>query len=122
MSPSVLSSDVSKQMEKMTFTRKAPIIFRGKTGKQVNVMSNYLRLDSRPDIGVFEYEVRFDPSIDMRNEKFKILQQLKLLIGKFKASRRPNSNLSCGKPIGILSLKVRTLVRKFMFADIFSLL
>ena len=84
MSPSVVSSGMSKQMEKMSFTRKAPTIFRGKTGKQVNVMSNYLRLDSRPDIGVFEYEVRFDPAIDMRNEKFKILQQLEPLIGKIK--------------------------------------
>lgn len=78
------SPNISKEMEKLSVVPKAPVIFRGKTGKGINVMSNYLRLDSRPDIGVYEYEVRFDPIIDMRNEKFKILQQLEPIIGKTK--------------------------------------
>ena len=84
--PSQESSHVTKEMEKLSVGPKPPVIFRGKSGKGLNVMSNYLRLDSRPDIGVYEYEVRFDPIIDMRNEKFRILQQLEPIIGKTKVT------------------------------------
>ena len=84
--PSSIGLEAVKKMEALNIGTKPPVVFRGKTGKGVNVMSNYLRLDSRPNAGTYEYEVRFDPIIDMRNEKFRILQQLEPIIGTTKVS------------------------------------
>ena len=84
----ISSASPVPEMEKLNIGSKPPVVFRGKTGKSVNVMSNYLRLDSRPNVGTYEYEVRFDPVIDMRNEKFRILQQLEPIIGHTKVSVR----------------------------------
>ena len=81
------TASATQAMEKLNIASKSPVVFRGKTGKGLNVMSNYLRLDSKPDIGTYEYEVRFDPIIDMRNEKFRILQQLEPIIGPTKVGR-----------------------------------
>jgi len=61
--------------------KKGPTLFRGKLGKPLNVTSNYLRLEAQPNTGVYEYEVRFDPNIDMRNERFRLIKQLEPIIG-----------------------------------------
>ena len=47
----------------------------------MNVTSNYLKLEANPNSGVYEYEVRFDPNIDMRNERFRIIKQIEPIIG-----------------------------------------
>ena len=86
LSAPTATASAAQAMEKLNLASKPPVVFRGKTGKGLNVMSNYLRLDSKPDIGTYEYEVRFDPIIDMRNEKFRIIQQLEPLIGPTKVS------------------------------------
>lgn len=47
----------------------------GKTDCTVPASANYIRLEVEPGKGVFEYEIRFTPSIDARNIKFKLLNQ-----------------------------------------------
>ena len=104
----------AQAMEKLNIASKSPVVFRGKTGKGLNVMSNYLRLDSKPDIGTYEYEVRFDPIIDMRNEKFRILQQLEPIIGPTKVGR-----IEWLKNMFIQnqSRSLKFLISKFPFSD-----
>lgn len=63
---------------------KGPTTFRGKSGKPLKVTSNYLRLEAQPNTGVYEYEVRFDPMIDMRNERFRLMKQIEPVIGNTK--------------------------------------
>lgn len=45
------------------------------------VVANYVRLNIDPDKGIFEYEVRFDPSIDGRDMRVKLLNQHKETLG-----------------------------------------
>lgn len=41
----------------------------------INTVCNYIRLNSDPDKGVFEYEVRFVPNVDSRNLRIKFLNE-----------------------------------------------
>jgi len=60
---------------------KEPVKFQGKGGKMLNVTSNYLRIEEKPNTGVYEYEVRFIPNVDMRNERFRLIRQIEPIIG-----------------------------------------
>ena len=52
-----------------------PQFYRGKEGRPIQVAANYLKLDVAPGKGVFEYEVSYEPRIDNRNHRFKLLNQ-----------------------------------------------
>ena len=58
----------------------------GKGGKMLNVTSNYLRIEEKPNTGVYEYEVRFSPNVDMRNERFRLIRQIEPIIGTVRVS------------------------------------
>ncbi|RWS16906.1 piwi-like protein 1 isoform X1 [Dinothrombium tinctorium] len=46
----------------------------GTEGRPLDVAVNYVRLNRKKDTGVFEYHVDFDPLIDSRNTRFRILR------------------------------------------------
>ena len=47
--------------------------------------TNYLKLSVAEDKGVFEYEVVFDPRIDSRDQRFRLLNQLREITGPTKS-------------------------------------
>lgn len=47
--------------------------YRGKSGKQVPLEVNYVRLGTRQGMGVFEYHVDFVPVIDSKRTRFQLL-------------------------------------------------
>ena len=64
------------------------LFFLGKGGKMLNVTSNYLRIEEKPNTGVYEYEVRFSPNVDMRNERFRLIRQIEPIIGTVRVSTK----------------------------------
>ena len=54
----------------------------------LNVTSNYLRIEEKPNTGVYEYEVRFIPNVDMRNERFRLIRQIEPIIGDVRVSTK----------------------------------
>jgi len=63
---------------------KSPVIRKGEGGKKVSLTANYVRLEVEKGKGVFEYEVRFSPPVDSKNERFKCLNQHRNIIGPTK--------------------------------------
>ncbi|XP_066151998.1 piwi-like protein Ago3 [Euwallacea fornicatus] len=53
-----------------------PTLYQGTSGKQINISLNYLRLDLEKGRGVFEYEVKFNPEIDAKNHRVKLVNQV----------------------------------------------
>jgi len=62
----------------------APQLYRGTHGKPINLMANYLKLVVEEGKGVFEYEVRFSPQIDNRDQRFKLVNQHREVLGGVK--------------------------------------
>ncbi|XP_030382554.1 protein argonaute-3 [Scaptodrosophila lebanonensis] len=58
-----------------------PTTTSGSKGSSVNLSSNYIRLESDPNKGVYVYEVRFNPSIDSVHLRMKYLNEHKEKIG-----------------------------------------
>lgn len=50
--------------------------FIGESGRTVPASANYIKLILEPGRGVYEYEVRFEPTIDARSAKFKMLSSI----------------------------------------------
>ncbi|XP_064458074.1 piwi-like protein 1 [Ornithodoros turicata] len=48
--------------------------FRGKSGKPVPVEVNYVRLETMPGMGVYEYHVDFNPPMDSKNVRFQLIR------------------------------------------------
>lgn len=64
--------------------RGEPVYCRGVSGKVVKGTCNYIRLDVNPGMGVFEYEVRFEPRVDYLKYRRQILYQQEDKIGRAK--------------------------------------
>lgn len=47
--------------------------------------ANYIRLEMEKDRGVFEYEVKFQPPVDSKDERHRLINQQKELIGPVKS-------------------------------------
>jgi len=62
----------------------APKYYRGTEGKMINMSANYLRMDLEKDKGVYEYEVRYEPRTDNRDQRFRLLNQHREVIGGVK--------------------------------------
>lgn len=73
------TSDVEAKATQMTL--KEPVVFKGSGGKSLNITSNYLTIQANPNTGVYEYEVRFNPNVDMRTERFRLIKQIESTIG-----------------------------------------
>lgn len=61
-----------------------PKFYRGNSGKTVPIYANYLRLTVEQEKGIYEYEVRFEPRIDNRDLRFKLLNQQREHLGPTK--------------------------------------
>ena len=89
VSPTALASvsPISKSMSQIALTEEtdnAPIIRKGTAGKTVKMTANYVRLEVDGDKGLHEYEVKFDPVVDSRDDRFKLVGQQKELFGPTK--------------------------------------
>ena len=51
------------------------------------VTANYLELRLRDDRAIYEYEVGFDPAVDAREERFRIVGQLSDVVGNTRVRR-----------------------------------
>lgn len=60
-----------------------PVVRKGTAGKTVKltVTANYVRLEVEGEMGMYEYEIRFDPLVDSRDERFKLVGQQRELLG-----------------------------------------
>lgn len=69
--------DLTRKMEEVVISEREPAPVRkvGTKGRPVNAVCNYIRLQSDPNKGVFEYEVRFSPNIDSRNIRMRLLNE-----------------------------------------------
>lgn len=56
----------------------------GSSGTTLPCMVNYLSLSVEQNVGIFHYEVAFDPQIDSRNERFRCVGQISPTIGQVK--------------------------------------
>ena len=58
-----------------------PVMRHGNKGEPLKVACNYLRLEridceKRSGGGIFHYEVNFQPTVDARNQRFKMMAEL----------------------------------------------
>jgi len=59
--------------------------YRGVGGKPIKITSNYLQLRQKKGSGIFEYEVKFNPPVDNRDQRFKLVNQHRELLGPAKS-------------------------------------
>ncbi|XP_069699949.1 piwi-like protein Ago3 isoform X2 [Periplaneta americana] len=59
----------------VSLQEKPPVHRTGESGKQIRATANYIRLNLEPGKGVYEYEVRFEPQLDSRGMRFKLLNE-----------------------------------------------
>jgi len=71
--------DISPDLSRMAL--KDPVKFQGDAGKSFNVTSNYLKIVAAPNTGVYEYDVRFAPNVDSRQDRFRLIRQIESTIG-----------------------------------------
>ncbi len=48
---------------------------------RIDMIANYVRVDIDPGKGIYEYEVRFDPTVDSKSIRFQLLNQHRDKIG-----------------------------------------
>ena len=65
-------------------SKSEPVVKKGSAGKEVKMTANYVRLEIASEKGMYEYEVRFEPPIDSRDERFKLIGQMKETFGPTK--------------------------------------
>lgn len=75
---------LTRKMEQVEIERKPPVVFMGEQGERIPATANYVRLAVQPDKGVFEYEVRFTPTLDSKIIRSKILNSHSESIGRCK--------------------------------------
>lgn len=59
-------------------------VFRGEKGTLARVAVNYIRLKTDPEKGVFEYEVKFKPEVITSSLRYKLVNQMREVIGQAK--------------------------------------
>ena len=52
-----------------------PVVMKGSAGTTTKLGTNYIRLELAQNKGMWEYEVKFSPSVDSKDERHKLLQQ-----------------------------------------------
>ena len=83
-SSSASPEDISPDLSRMQL--KDPVKFQGDAGKSFNVTSNYLKIVATPNTGVYEYDVRFNPNVDSRQDRFRLIRQIEPTIGTIRVS------------------------------------
>ncbi|XP_064215158.1 piwi-like protein Ago3 [Tribolium castaneum] len=80
--PSTVSSEtrrgvsgVTKALGEVAITASETCSYRGESGTPIKATANYILLNVEKDRGVFEYEVRFQPDIDAKSNRIKLVNQ-----------------------------------------------
>ena len=84
VSPPADVAAVTTTLAETSLDKKDPVVMKGTAGKEIKVTANYVRLEVAGNKGMYEYEVRFDPVVDSRDERFKLVNQLKEVFGPTK--------------------------------------
>ena len=71
---------VAASMERTTIQQE-PVIKKGTAGKTIPVTANYIRLELLKEDKMYEYEVNFQPTIDSKDERFKIIKAQSEVLG-----------------------------------------
>ncbi len=50
-----------------------PVVRKGTAGAAIRLSANYIRLELAEDRGMWEYEVRFAPPVDSKDERHKLV-------------------------------------------------
>lgn len=85
---SQISSDIShKTMERAAeelkveeIRRTSPVIRLGNSGEQIPLSANYIKLKCK-NAGVYQYVVHFDPPVESRQNRLRMVQSLRDIIG-----------------------------------------
>lgn len=83
--PSAAQSTPSQRSSTPPVSKQIPQEYRGKGGKPFKATANYMQLRQKKDYGIFEYEVKFAPPVDNRDQRFKLVNQQRPLIGPAKS-------------------------------------
>ena len=67
-------------MERVT-VEEPPKVKMGTAGKSIPVTCNYLTLELDKEKKIFEYEVSFEPRVDSRDERFKLIKEQSEVLG-----------------------------------------
>ncbi|CAH1965527.1 unnamed protein product [Acanthoscelides obtectus] len=65
--------EVTETLSQVSFQERETVFYKGETGKPLRASSNYIRLNIQKDGGVFEYEVQFNPDLDAKNRRVKLV-------------------------------------------------
>lgn len=75
--PSAPTTSVKEVTEKLQHvdleTENTPCHYKGESGKLVPSSANYIRLNMDPGRGVYEFEVKFEPEVDSKSARGKLL-------------------------------------------------
>lgn len=86
--PAPPSSPPTQQMQSMTISTSKPppeaVLFRGELGQPMKVMVNYINIAVKEGSGMYEYEVRFNPPMDSRGTRNRLINSLNELLGQYK--------------------------------------
>ncbi|CAB0010469.1 unnamed protein product [Nesidiocoris tenuis] len=59
----------------------SPIVMKGSCGETVQMVTNYIRLATEPGKGIYQYWVKFEPMVDSRNTRCRLVKQLAHIVG-----------------------------------------
>ncbi|KAH3863467.1 hypothetical protein DPMN_026456, partial [Dreissena polymorpha] len=77
-------SPPSSRLARMSLDRKDVVQMHGTDGKPMHLCANYIRIKCK-NSGVFQYHVDFNPNIDARGMRFKLINEHRDVIGFTKA-------------------------------------
>ena len=99
VSPPADVSAVTAAMESVSVQRSEPVVKKGSAGKEAKMTVNYVRLElAEEKRGMYEYEVRFEPPKDSRDERFKLIGSMKEVFGPTKTSYKLESGRQHWRP------------------------
>ena len=73
-------AEAAASMEKVT-VQPEPVLKKGTAGKAIPVTANYIRLELTKDGKIYEYEVNFQPTVDSKDARFKLLRAQSEVLG-----------------------------------------
>ena len=63
-------------------SEELPVVRKGEAGAPVKLLTNYIRLELEDcQRGIWEYEVRFSPQVDSKDDRHRVLRQLREALG-----------------------------------------
>ncbi|XP_032223626.2 piwi-like protein 1 [Nematostella vectensis] len=66
-------------------TRRDGFNKEGSVGTKVGIVSNYFRLETRPQAAIYQYNVSFSPEVDFKKARFALIGEQRELLGNIRA-------------------------------------